>query len=63
MGDLHGCYSCLKGAVMQTNFLEHVEKYRNDPENTPYPLLVNFDAPDSNVACSRRRPGGFLLRT
>jgi uncharacterized tellurite resistance protein B-like protein len=40
VGDLHGCYSCLKGAVMQTSFLEHVEKYRADPEGTPYPLLV-----------------------
>lgn len=40
VGDLHGCYSCLKGAVMQTDFLERVAKYKADPASTPYPLLV-----------------------
>jgi hypothetical protein len=40
LGDVHGCYSCLKAAAMQTSFLERVEAYRKDPENHPYPLFV-----------------------
>ncbi|HJL15460.1 MAG TPA: metallophosphoesterase family protein [Sandaracinaceae bacterium LLY-WYZ-13_1] len=40
LGDLHGCYSCLKGAVMQTRFFEKVEAFRQDPENAPHPKLV-----------------------
>ena len=40
LGDLHGCYSCLKGAVMQTHFFEKVERYRKDPANEPNPKLV-----------------------
>ena len=40
LGDLHGCYSCLKGAVMQTRFFEKVEAYRNDPATAPNPKLV-----------------------
>ena len=43
VGDLHGCYSCLKGAVMQTDFLGRVTAYKNDPASTPYPLLVLLD--------------------
>ena len=39
LGDIHGCYSCLKAGVMQTRFLERVEAYRKDPTQ-PYPLLV-----------------------
>ena len=26
LGDLHGCYSCLKAAVMQSQFMEKVKK-------------------------------------
>ncbi len=40
LGDLHGCYSCLKGAVAQTKFLDRVNQYKSDPKNTPKPLLV-----------------------
>jgi hypothetical protein len=40
LGDLHGCYSCLKGATVQTEFLEKVRNYKKDPESTPKPLLV-----------------------
>ncbi len=40
LGDLHGCYSCLKAAAMQTSFLQKVEEYRKDPENHPYPLFI-----------------------
>ena len=40
LGDLHGCYSCLKAAVMQTDFFAKVEAFRADPTNTPKPLFV-----------------------
>lgn len=40
LGDLHGCYSCLKAAVMQSDFMNKVRAYRADPENTPMPRLV-----------------------
>jgi hypothetical protein len=40
LGDLHGCYSCLKGAVMQARFFEKVRRFRADPENQPEPKLV-----------------------
>jgi hypothetical protein len=40
LGDLHGCYSVLKATLMQSKFFEKVDKYRADPKNNPYPLLV-----------------------
>jgi uncharacterized tellurite resistance protein B-like protein len=40
LGDLHGCYSCLKGALMQADFMEKVRRYRADPDNNPEPKLV-----------------------
>jgi len=40
LGDLHGCYSCLKGALMQSNFFAKVEAYRIDPKNNPDVKLV-----------------------
>ncbi|MBN2344206.1 MAG: serine/threonine protein phosphatase [Deltaproteobacteria bacterium] len=40
LGDLHGCYSCLKAAVMQSRFFEKVAAFKADPENTPEPKLV-----------------------
>lgn len=40
LGDLHGCYCCLKGAVMQADFFEKVARYRKAPENNPKPLIV-----------------------
>ncbi len=36
--------------------------YIHYQRTTPYPLLVNFDAPDSNMACSRRRPSNGPLQ-
>ncbi len=40
LGDLHGCYSCLKGALMQADFMEKVKRYRADPVNNPDIKLV-----------------------
>ncbi len=40
VGDLHGCYSCLKSVIMQTNFMEKVRRHRADPENNPDVKLV-----------------------
>jgi hypothetical protein len=40
LGDLHGCYSCLKGAVMQSQFMEKVKAFRADPQNNPDVRLV-----------------------
>ncbi len=40
LGDLHGCYSCLKAALMQSRFLERVDAYRAAPDDRPMPLLV-----------------------
>ena len=39
LGDLHGCYSCLKAAIMQADFFAKVEAYRLDPTR-PNPKLV-----------------------
>jgi hypothetical protein len=40
LGDLHGCYSCLKAAVMQTRFFERLAAFQADPEHAPDPKLV-----------------------
>lgn len=40
LGDLHGCYSVLKAALMQSRFFEKVDAYRKDPVENPYPILV-----------------------
>ncbi|MGE0328795.1 MAG: metallophosphoesterase family protein [Polyangiaceae bacterium] len=40
VGDLHGCYSCMKGVLMQSDFFTKVGKYRADPQNSTYPILV-----------------------
>lgn len=40
LGDLHGCYSCLKGALMQADFFSKVEAYQADPVKFPKPYLV-----------------------
>jgi tellurite resistance protein len=40
IGDLHGCYSCLKAALMQADFFEKVENHRRDPDNHPATYLV-----------------------
>jgi hypothetical protein len=40
LGDLHGCYSCLKAAIMQSDFFGKVQRYKEDPEHFPNPKLV-----------------------
>jgi len=39
-GDLHGCYSCLKGALLQADFFGKVDRWRRDPRGNPCPKLV-----------------------
>jgi uncharacterized tellurite resistance protein B-like protein len=40
LGDLHGCYSCLKAALLQADFFGKLEAFRADPARAPHPLLV-----------------------
>ena len=40
LGDLHGCYSCLKAAVMQSRFFERVDAFGKDPARNAEPKLV-----------------------
>jgi uncharacterized tellurite resistance protein B-like protein len=40
LGDLHGCYSCLKGALLQTDFIERVRRHQADPASHPDVKLV-----------------------
>ncbi len=40
LGDLHGCYSNLKAALLQADFFGKVERFRQDPENNPEPKLI-----------------------
>lgn len=39
LGDLHGCYSCLKGALLQADFFAKLEAWRLD-RTRPEPKLV-----------------------
>jgi hypothetical protein len=40
LGDLHGCYSCLKAALMQSRFFDKVAAFKADPLHHPDPKLV-----------------------
>src|SRR5262249_45005974 len=40
LGDLHGCYSCLKGALLQPDFLRRVWLHQWDPVTSPDVKLV-----------------------
>lgn len=39
LGDLHGCYSCFKAALLQADFLSKLEAWKADPQK-PEPKLV-----------------------
>ncbi|MBK8257961.1 MAG: metallophosphoesterase [Polyangiaceae bacterium] len=40
VGDLHGCYSCLKGALLQADFFAKLSAYKSDPTQHPRPMVV-----------------------
>lgn len=40
LGDLHGCYSCLKAVLMQSRFFEKVQAFRKSPRTAVCPKLV-----------------------
>ncbi|MBI5535389.1 MAG: serine/threonine protein phosphatase [Deltaproteobacteria bacterium] len=40
LGDLHGCYSCLKAALLQADFFNKVQAWHNDPVNNPKMIAV-----------------------
>lgn len=40
LGDLHGCYSCLKAALLQSNFIQRAWAHQWDPANHPDVKLV-----------------------
>ncbi|NLN61380.1 MAG: serine/threonine protein phosphatase [Myxococcales bacterium] len=40
LGDLHGCYSCLKAAVLQAQFFEKLAAWKQAPHQNPEPRLI-----------------------
>ncbi|APR87195.1 Serine/threonine protein phosphatase catalytic subunit protein [Minicystis rosea] len=40
LGDLHGCYSCLKAALLQADFFGKVQAFHDDPVKNPEMKLV-----------------------
>ncbi|MCU0661228.1 MAG: serine/threonine protein phosphatase [Myxococcota bacterium] len=40
LGDLHGCYSCLKAALLQVDFFAKVQAHHDDPKHNPKMLAV-----------------------
>jgi hypothetical protein len=40
IGDLHGCYSCLKAVLTQTDVLRKIAEYERKPDSTVCPKLV-----------------------
>jgi hypothetical protein len=40
LGDLHGCYSCLKASLMQADFFAKVQAHHDDPQKNPRMMLV-----------------------
>lgn len=40
LGDLHGCYSAFKAALLQSSFIDRAERHQRDPINNPAVKLV-----------------------
>ncbi|CAN5723250.1 hypothetical protein BH11MYX3_BH11MYX3_33200 [soil metagenome] len=40
LGDLHGCYACLKAALLQSDFIERALRHQRDPAKHPDIKLV-----------------------
>ena len=40
LGDLHGCYACLKAALLQSDFIDRALRHQQDPSNHPDVKLV-----------------------
>ncbi len=40
LGDLHGCYACLKAALLQSDFIARAQRYQQDPVNNTDVKLV-----------------------
>ncbi len=40
LGDLHGCYSCLKAALLQADFFAKVQAHHDDPAKNPMMKLI-----------------------
>lgn len=40
VGDLHGCYNCLKAVLVQSQFLQRIEAFEGSPAAHPEPRLV-----------------------
>jgi hypothetical protein len=40
LGDLHGCYACLKAALLQSDFIERALRHQADPVGNPDVKLV-----------------------
>ena len=40
LGDLHGCYSCLKAALLQSDFVRKVRAFKENPQHNPDVKLV-----------------------
>jgi hypothetical protein len=43
LGDLHGCYGCLKAAVLQSSFIERAARHREDPTQPDVKLVLLGD--------------------
>ncbi len=43
LGDLHGCYSCMKAAILQADFFEKVRRKKDDPSSPEVALVLLGD--------------------
>ena len=43
LGDLHGCYACLKAALLQSNFIERAMRHQHDPSQPDVKLVLLGD--------------------